>query len=155
MIRRLVGFFVILVVAIGATAACGGHRPAQMPDSRKIEQVPNVQLPVKSVIKSCWAPEVRGQYTETFDNGGSSTPTVFKIEDRATGEVICLGVVRAADKAVGPAIWAHRTATTEWVVTGTSYITVVDSTRTEGLVDARPVRLEYSRGYGWYTRCPC
>ena len=94
-------------------------------------------------------------FGEWFDNSGSNTPTLFQITDRASGEIVCSGVVKPGSRRYGPAIWANKTDKTEWLIKGTSYITGVNASRTEGSVDDSAVRLEYVRGYGWYTRCPC
>jgi len=149
--RRWIFVFVFLVGLV--STACGGHRAPQMISHQPADMV-------APSIPSCWDPALRGEFSEHYDNSGSSTPTIFKIEDEMTGQIVCLGVLRAADKAVGPAIWAHQTPTQRWVVTGQSLVSVVNAggfeiDRTKGRVDIRSVRLEYSRGYGWYTRCPC
>ncbi len=151
MIRRI-SCLIVVILAVLATA-CGGHKaPQTTPNApAQVAQLP----PPVPLIQSCWDPIVRGQYGEWFDNTLSNTPVLFKVEDKATGNLICFGVVRPGGRQMGPAIWAHLSATSDWAVTGTSYVTGVNSNRTEGMVDGRPVRLEYVRGHGWYTRCPC
>ena len=158
-VRRL-SLFGLVVLAIVASA-CAAHQPRA--HVAPLEPMGGPQFnysPPLAVHPSCWDPRVGTnqdgvQYREWFDNSGSNIPTLFKITDQASVELVCFGLVRPGSRQFGPAIWAHKSATTEWVVTGTSYITVVNSDRTEGVVDDRPVRLEYVRAYGWYTRCPC
>lgn len=168
MVRRSCSFVFIVLAIVASTACVTRMVPQTVPvyyEEYQSEQQEETQPrfnppPPVPVIPSCWDPRVGTnqdgiQYQEWFDNSGANTPTWFKITDRASGKVVCFGVVRPGARQFGPAIWAHKTANTEWVVTGTSYVTVVNSTRTEGVVDERPVRLEYVRNYGWYTRCPC
>ena len=164
MVRRSC-WFVFVVLAIVASA-CAGRQPRTYVLPLPPSAGPQFSYPPPSVpsIRSCWDSTMQmSQYGirlgEWFDNSWSSTPTLFIITDKATGETVCSGVIKPGPgpeaRRFGPAIWAHKTAKTEWIVTGTSYITGVNASRTEGSVDDNAVRLEYVSGYGWYARCPC
>ena len=164
MVHRLLvlGLVVLAIVA----SACAAHQPrmhvAPLEPSANGPQFNPSPFPI---IRTCWDTILRTtrfgvSYGEWYDNSGSNTPTLFIITESPTGREICSGVVNPGGRRFGPAIWAQKADKTEWLVTGTSYITVVNSDRTEGVVDTSPVRLEYvydpiRRVGGWFTRCPC
>ena len=132
----------------------GTYQVVTPPSYQPATVVPQLSPPL-SVIPSCWHLAVRGQYSEWFDNSLGNTPTIFTIVNKFSGETTCFGIVRPGGKELGPAIWAHRSPTSDWEVTGKAYVTGVNSNRSASTVEDRTVQLDYVRNYGWYTRCPC
>ncbi len=137
----------VLVLVATAATACG---TAQKP--------PQITPAVPAVPETCWSLSQKDQSTDWFEDEADVpvmvTITEFVTVDgvRKQNKTICSGVLTPGPvgRRLGPAIWAHRTATTEWIVTGVYYISVVNSNRSEGLVDTRDIKLTYERNYGWH-----